>query len=90
MTDELVTYHEAGRLVGGDRPKSAETIRRMVKRGELDAVGSGNGRRITMQSIREYQRGERWHEKSARPTRPRQRVHPRAPEREIQGALPEK
>lgn len=46
-----VTIREAGRLLSyNDR-----TIRRLILSGELCAVGQGPLRRVTMQSIRDYQ-----------------------------------
>lgn len=46
-----VTINEAARLLAYD----ARTIRRLVIRGELPAVGQGRLRRIPMQSLRDYQ-----------------------------------
>jgi excisionase family DNA binding protein len=46
-----VTIREAGRLLSyNDR-----TIRRLILMGELSALGQGSLRRVTMQSIRDYQ-----------------------------------
>jgi excisionase family DNA binding protein len=46
-----VTINEAARLLAYD----ARTIRRLIIRGELPAVGQGRLRRIPMQSLRDYQ-----------------------------------
>lgn len=46
-----VTINEAARLLAYD----ARTIRRLIIRGELVAVGQGRLRRIPMQSLRDYQ-----------------------------------
>ncbi len=46
-----VTIMEAARLLAYD----ARTIRRLITRGELSAVGEGRLRRIPVQSLRDYQ-----------------------------------
>jgi excisionase family DNA binding protein len=46
-----VTISEAARLLAYD----ARTIRRLIARGELAAVGEGRLRRVPVQSLREYQ-----------------------------------
>ncbi len=46
-----VTINEAARLLAYD----ARTIRRLILRGELPAVGQGRLRRIPLQSLRDYQ-----------------------------------
>jgi excisionase family DNA binding protein len=46
-----VTINEAARLLAYD----ARTIRRLIIRGELPAVGQGRLRRIPTQSLRDYQ-----------------------------------
>jgi excisionase family DNA binding protein len=46
-----VTISEAARLLAYD----ARTIRRMIARGEIAAVGEGRLRRVPVQSLREYQ-----------------------------------
>lgn len=46
-----VTITEAARLLAYD----ARTIRRLITRGELSAVGEGRLRRIPVQSLRDYQ-----------------------------------
>lgn len=46
-----VTITEAARLLAYD----ARTIRRLITRGELSAVGAGRLRRIPVQSLRDYQ-----------------------------------
>lgn len=46
-----VTINEAARLLAYD----ARTVRRLIVRGELPAVGQGRLRRIPMQSLRDYQ-----------------------------------
>jgi excisionase family DNA binding protein len=46
-----VTINEAARLLAYD----ARTIRRLIIRGELRAVGQGRLRRIPMQSLHDYQ-----------------------------------
>lgn len=46
-----VTISEAARLLAYD----ARTIRRLIARGELSAVGEGRLRRIPVQSLRDYQ-----------------------------------
>lgn len=43
---------EAARLLAYD----VRTIRRLIGRGELPAVGQGRLRRIPMQSLRDYQK----------------------------------
>jgi excisionase family DNA binding protein len=45
-----VTIKEAARLLAFD----TATIRRKIKRGELDATGHGQSRRVTMASLRAY------------------------------------
>jgi excisionase family DNA binding protein len=47
-----VTIREAGRLLSYDE----RTIRRLLQRGELRAVGQGRMRRIPMESLHDYQR----------------------------------
>lgn len=47
-----VTISEAARLLAYD----ARTIRRLIARGELAAVGEGRLRRVPVQSLRDYQR----------------------------------
>ncbi len=46
-----VTIYEAARLLSYD----ARTIRRLIARGEIAAVGQGRMRRVPVQSLREYQ-----------------------------------
>jgi len=46
-----VTITEAARLLAYD----ASTIRRLIARGELPAVGEGRLRRIPVQGLRDYQ-----------------------------------
>lgn len=46
-----VTISEAARLLAYD----ARTVRRLIMRGELPAVGQGRLRRVPMQSLRDYQ-----------------------------------
>jgi len=46
-----VTITEAARLLAYD----ASTIRRLIARGELPAVGAGRLRRIPVQGLRDYQ-----------------------------------
>jgi excisionase family DNA binding protein len=46
-----VTINEAARLLTYD----ARTIRRLILRGELPAVGQSRLRRIPLQSLRDYQ-----------------------------------
>jgi len=46
-----VTIAEAARLLAYD----SRTIRRLIARGELAAVGEGRMRRIPVQTLREYQ-----------------------------------
>jgi excisionase family DNA binding protein len=46
-----VTISEAARLLSYDD----RTIRRLIVRGEIVAVGQGRLRRIPMQSLRDYQ-----------------------------------
>lgn len=46
-----VTISEAARLLAYD----TRTIRRLIIRGELPAVGEGRLRRIPLQSLRDYQ-----------------------------------
>lgn len=50
-----VTISEAARLLAYD----ARTIRRLIARGEISAVGTGRLRRIPMQSLRDYQQRNR-------------------------------
>lgn len=46
-----VTINEAARLLAYD----TRTIRRLILRGELVAVGEGRMRRVPVQSLRDYQ-----------------------------------
>ena len=46
-----VTITEAARLLAYD----SRTIRRLILRGEITAVGEGRLRRVPLQSLREYQ-----------------------------------
>jgi excisionase family DNA binding protein len=46
-----VTISEAARLLAYD----ARTIRRLIDRGELTAIGQGRMRRVPVQSLRDYQ-----------------------------------
>jgi excisionase family DNA binding protein len=46
-----VTINEAARLLAYD----ARTIRRLIARGEIAAVGTGRMRRIPMRSLHDYQ-----------------------------------
>lgn len=46
-----VTISEAARLLAYD----ARTIRRLIARGEIAAVGAGRMRRIPMRSLHDYQ-----------------------------------
>lgn len=46
-----VTIAEAARLLAYD----TRTIRRLIARGELSAVGEGRMRRIPVQTLRDYQ-----------------------------------
>jgi len=46
-----VTIAEAARLLAYD----SRTIRRLIARGELKAVGEGRMRRIPVQTLRDYQ-----------------------------------
>lgn len=46
-----VTIAEAARLLAYD----TRTIRRLIVRGELSAVGEGRLRRVPLQSLRDYQ-----------------------------------
>lgn len=50
-----VSITEAGRLLA----YNARTIRRLIDRGELTAVGTGRLRRIPMQSLYDYQQRNR-------------------------------
>jgi excisionase family DNA binding protein len=45
-----VTIDEAARLLAYD----SRTIRRLITRGEIDAVGEGRMRRVPVQSLRDY------------------------------------
>jgi excisionase family DNA binding protein len=45
-----VTIEEAARLMGYD----SRTIRRLITRGEISAVGEGRMRRVPIQSLRDY------------------------------------
>jgi excisionase family DNA binding protein len=50
-----VTVLEAARLLSYD----TRTIRQLITKGELSAVGQGRLRRVDMQSLHEYQRRHR-------------------------------
>lgn len=50
-----VTLAEAGRLLAYD----IRTVYRLIARGELSTIGRGHLRRISMQSLREYQERHR-------------------------------
>lgn len=50
----LVTYEEAARLLGGDKPVSVRHIERLVTKKDLRAVGRSRARRIRYQSILDY------------------------------------
>jgi hypothetical protein len=65
MTEDLVvTIKRAAELLGGDKPISPATVRRMIRDGILTARGQGTLRRVTMQSIRDYVEGvTEWHGK---------------------------
>lgn len=56
---KVVTYAEAGELLGGDAPLSLRTIERMVQAGDLERAGERKRRRITERSILAYQEGAR-------------------------------
>lgn len=47
-----VSFGEAGRLIGGnDKPLSDDTVRRMIARGELEAIKIGHRSMVLLQSI---------------------------------------
>jgi len=48
LSEIALSYAVAGELLGLSR----RTVSRMVAAGELDAIGSGSGRRVTAESVR--------------------------------------
>jgi hypothetical protein len=50
----MVTYREAARIIGGDKPVSLRHIERLVKAKKLRSVGRNRARRIVYSSILAY------------------------------------
>ncbi len=50
----IVTYEEAAKILGGQRPLSTRHIERLVLAKQLRRVGSGRARRIVYASILDY------------------------------------
>jgi excisionase family DNA binding protein len=50
----LVSFEEAARILGGDRPVSVRHVERLVKAKKLRAVGQGRARRVKYDSLLKY------------------------------------
>lgn len=50
----LVTFAEAARVLGGDKPVTIRHVERLVAAKQLRAVGKSRARRVVYQSILDY------------------------------------